>query len=107
MATQELPTAHEPDKGAPAGPNLLAVRMNGTAPFLSYPDVAEDCMKQAHAMLLALSNAYEGAADAMHTGVGDSILLLNPQIIANTLEGIASLIALAQFGAEADRGQQS
>ena len=68
---------------------LMAYRINSMGPFsLSPGDTADQCLKQAHALCLLSTDAVIATED------GGAI---NPEILANAFQGIATLVALADF----------
>ena len=77
--------------------DILKLHMNGTTPFLSHPDGINDRLREARAMVIVLEQAFRTAGEAAgHEGI-DTIATLNPTIVADALEGVASLLALGQF----------
>ena len=87
----------ESTEAIPTPGNILDLRMNGTLPFLAHGDGIDDRLREARGMLLVLESAYRTAHDARHDGQIDTITSLNPTIIADAIEGIATLLALGQY----------
>ncbi|WP_298169336.1 hypothetical protein [Novosphingobium sp.] len=97
MAATTLHTEASASNCTPSAADLLALRMNGTIPFLTHGDGLDDALKQARAMIIVLESAFRTASDADHLPEVDTINCLNPSIVADALEGTATLIALAQY----------
>lgn len=77
--------------------DILNLRMNGTTPVLRHPDGINDRLREARAMLVVLEQAFRTAAEVDgRDGIG-TITDLNPTIIADAIEGVASMLAYAQF----------
>ena len=76
--------------------NLLALRINGTTPFLSHGDGLADRIREASGLVRVLESAFRTARDARNHPEVDTINSLNPEIVADALEGISTLLALAQ-----------
>lgn len=77
-------------------PTLTDFKLNGTAPFWSHANSADQRIEEAHAILLTLSGAFASADDAKEGTPGE----VRPAIVAQALQGIATLIALAQHHAD-------
>ena len=77
--------------------DILNLRVNGTTPFLSHGDGVNDRLREARALLLLLESAFRTAHDARNIVEVDTINNLNPVIVADAIEGIATLLALGQF----------
>ena len=81
---------------APAASDFLGLRMNDTIPFLSHGDGLNEALKQSRAIVMVLASAFRTAREASDFPEVDTIKNLNPIIVSNALEGVATLIALAQ-----------
>jgi hypothetical protein len=73
---------------------LLAFKINEMTPFLSAGDVADQSLRQAHALIIMLAAAFVESDETSNT---------NPHIVHDALEGIGSLIALASFATEGEQ----
>ncbi len=71
-------------------------RINGITPFWSPADAADQQLAQAHALLTLLSGAHS-VCDGITSDQADHFENVRHGVTASALEGIASLIALAQF----------
>lgn len=71
-------------------------RINGVSPFWSPADAADAQLEQAHALLTLLSGAHR-VCDDITSDQADQFDNLRHGITASALDGIATLIALAQF----------
>lgn len=92
-------------------PRLADFRINGVAPFWSAPDNAEQCMSEAHALLTVMSAAMEDSeyivGQQIDAGQRDSNFgSLRASIQARAVDGVARLIALAQYSADVDYRQR-
>ncbi|WP_298196577.1 hypothetical protein [Novosphingobium sp.] len=85
---------------------LLELSINGTAPFLSHRDALGDHIRQAHALALVFESAFRTASELQEKHPGhtvDTIEGLNPTIIGDALQGLQTLLAMAQFHADQGR----
>jgi len=76
--------------------SLFDLRINGTTPFLSHGDSITDRIREARGLVGVLESAFRTARDARNHPEVDTINNLNPEIVADALDGIATLLALAQ-----------
>jgi hypothetical protein len=96
MAVTPLHPEPQANNRAPMA-DLLALRMNDTIPFVSHGDGLNDALRQARAMIMVLETAFRPARDRQNIPPEiDKIDCLNPAIVADALDGTATLIALAQ-----------
>ena len=77
-------------------PSLEAFKINGVSPFWSPADAADEHMAQAHALLTLLAGAH-GVCDQIDTDSADPFDNIRHGITARALDGIASLVAIAQY----------
>lgn len=84
----ETPEAHIPE--------LAKLKINGVSPFNSNRDGVEQRLAEAHALLTLLSGAHNVCEEA-GPELADGFDNLRHEISARALEGIGSLIALAQY----------
>lgn len=80
-------------------PTLEGFKITGVTPFWSPADAHDEELAQAHALLLALSAGYESCAESGQVGLAFDTLTY--PLKARALEGIATLIALAQHHSDA------
>jgi pyrroline-5-carboxylate reductase len=86
-------------------PSLNDLSINGMTPFAGNRDGADQLLAEAHALLTLLSGAYDCAEGATESAA-DAVVNIRPGITARALNGIATLIALAQHFEEcADVGR--
>ena len=83
-----------PDDTSVRPVTLANTNVNGTTPFWSPEDGANDRLNEAHALLTVMARGYRAAQDA-GGAVADEFGLQRHQVTAAALEGIATLIALA------------
>jgi hypothetical protein len=76
--------------------NLTNFEINGITPFHSPADNAEEALAQAHAILTTLAGA-EQVCDRITEDEADGYDNIRHAITGRALEGIATLIAFAQF----------
>lgn len=76
-------------------PTLEAFKINGVSPFWSPADASDECLAQAHAITLCLSAAHDSCEDG-----NDTFDTLTPKLKARALDGVATLLALAQHQAD-------
>lgn len=81
-------TAPERDQA----PCIRDFKLNGTSPFRNHANSADQRIEEAHALLLTLSAAFASADDAKERTPGE----VRPTIVAQALQGVATLVALAQ-----------
>lgn len=109
MANTPLQADSAHDNSVAPLPKLNELRINGTAPFgISYADSADQRLAEAHAILLVFVSAHDCAEEAGNDAA-DSFHNLRHAITARALEGVATLIALAQHCedcAQAERRQR-
>lgn len=96
MAIAELPTKAGHGNPQTELPKLAAVRINGVAPFLSASDGASERLAEAYALLSLLKGAHEVCEEVgpLHA---DAFATIRHEIQGRALEGIGTLIALAQY----------
>ena len=90
-------------------PKLSAVRINGVSPFYSARDGASDRLAEAFALLTVLKGAHDVCEEAGEDAA-DAFATIRHEIHGRALEGIGTLIALAQYHldcANAARGGQA
>ena len=92
------PLNREPRPVTPA-PSLEALRMNGMSPFWSQADCASTQLNEAHALLTVMASAFNESGT-------EGVNAMNHAIIAAALDGIASLVALAQHHADCTQAQR-
>lgn len=80
-------------------PTLEGLKITGVTPFWSPADARDEELAQAHALLLALSAGYETCAESGQGGPAFDTLTY--PLKARALDGIATLIALAQHHSDA------
>lgn len=87
-----------------AAPDIRNFKINGVSLVLSHADAQNARLADAHAILTALSYAFVDAeSDPLRAERGDTILDLRPRIIAQALEGVANIVAYAQYHADSGR----
>lgn len=79
--------------------NLSQFKLNGTTPFWSAADSADQCLNEAHALLTLLAGAHD-VCEEITTEQGDAFDNLRHGIKSQALDGIAKLIAIAQYQSE-------
>jgi len=88
---------------------LTDLRMGGVTPFVSYGDVINDSLRQSRAILLMLEHGYRAETELQRIPQGEEIEVfrtLNPAIIADAIEGVEALLALAQYCRDAESEQR-
>lgn len=86
-------------------PDILNLTINGTTPFLSHRDAADDRLSDAHAILQVMSCAYMDAQSALSQGgKRETIETVSPGLISEALDAVANLIAYAQYHLDAKEG---
>lgn len=79
---------------------LNAFAIDGMKPFdTSATDLSQTAADQAYAMLHVLAAGWSEAADSQNP---DALGSLNPRLHAMALDGVARLVALSRFAAEAE-----
>ena len=89
--------------------DLTTFKINGTTPFWSPGDVADTCLSQAYALLALLAGANE-VCDSVRDEPcehGEPFDNLCHSTHARGLDGIATLIAFAQFNTDAAREKRA
>lgn len=86
--------------------NLSQFTINGTTPFWSPADSADQCLAQAKALLTLLAGAHN-VCEEITTEQTDAFDNLRHEISANALDGIGSLIALAMYQLDAAHKQRA
>lgn len=76
-------------------PTLEAFKINGVTPFWSAGDAHDECLAQAHAITLCLSAAHDSSEDG-----NDTFDTLTHTLKARALNGVATLLAMAQHQAD-------
>lgn len=85
-----------------SAPDILNFKLNGTTPFLSHRDAANDRLSDAHAILVIMSRAYLDAQDALSdSSRRETIETIPPGIISEALDAVSNLIAYAQYHIDA------
>lgn len=92
-----------------SAPDILKFKLNGTSPFLSHRDAANDRLSDAHAILLFMSRAYQCAQDALGKNPDlDTIESIPPGVISEALDAVCNLVSYAQYHIDAaDEGARS
>lgn len=86
-----------------SAPNILELKINGSTPFLSHADAANDRLADAHAILLVMSQAFEGAHEAgFLSETRETIDHLSQRIVARALDAVSNLVAYAQYHIDCD-----
>jgi len=88
---------------------LTDLRMGGVTPFVSYGDVVNDSLRQSRAILVMLEYGYRAETELQRIPQGEEIEVfrtLNPAIVADAIEGVGALLALAQFCRETEAEQR-
>lgn len=73
---------------------MTSFRINGTTPFHSPGDNADEALAQAHALLTLLAGAHN-VCDAVTDAEADAYDNIRNEITARALDGIGTLIAFA------------
>jgi len=79
---------------------LSDLRMGGVTPFGSYGDVVNGALCQARAILMVIEAGYRAESDLDRLPAGQEVEVfrtLNPTIMADAIDGVEALIALAQY----------
>jgi hypothetical protein len=105
MAVTTLQAESTRDKSAVNLPPLTQLRINGVTPFTTNRDAQDGLIAEAHALLMLLAGVYDCAEDAGAVAA-DAFLSTRPGITARALEGIASLIALAQHFEDCEQAER-
>ncbi|PIW55241.1 MAG: hypothetical protein COW16_07140 [Sphingomonadales bacterium CG12_big_fil_rev_8_21_14_0_65_65_10] len=74
--------------------NLAQFEINGTNPFWSPADSADECLSQASALITLLAGAHE-VCEQVSADEADAFVNIRHHITGRALSGIGSLIALA------------
>lgn len=77
-------------------PALKDLKINGTSPFGSHADGVDERLAEARALLALLSGAHN-VCEEVGPARADAFLELRSEIVGRALEGIGTLIALAQY----------
>jgi hypothetical protein len=88
---------------AAAERSILDLRMNDTTPFITHRDGINDRLREARGLLLVLEAAFRTARDVPQHCAAETIQSLNPEIVADAIEGVSTLLALGQHH-ENERG---
>jgi len=89
--------------GAPSASVATELRtfaINGATPFWSHADGVHERLAEASALLTILASGYRNAEEYKGTSEPEieiSLTTMNHAIVASALEGIATLINLAQY----------
>jgi len=92
--------------------SLKALSINGMTPFSSHTEGVNERLREAHALLTILASTY-GNADEYRDQpyIEISLTTMNNSIVQSALDGVATLIALAQHHydhvAKVDREKRS
>jgi len=79
---------------------LTDLRMSGSSPFNSYGDVVNSALCQARAILILIEAGHRAESDLDRLPGGQDVEVfrtLNPTIMADAIDGVEALIALAQY----------
>lgn len=87
-------------------PRLEAFSINGARPFWSPADAADQQLGQAHALLTLLSGAHD-VCEVAGTDNSDAFDNIRHEITSAALDGVATLIALAQFQLDAASAERA
>jgi len=77
-------------------PPIDGVKINGASPFWSHGDGASERLSEAYALLTMLRGAHD-VCEAVQPEFADAFDNVRHEIQGKALEGIATLIALAQY----------
>lgn len=89
--------------------DLTELRISGMWPFATYADTVDNSLSQAHAMLALIEAGFRAEHDLQHIPAGENIEVfrtLNHTIMADALDGVQSLVALAQYCREMDASER-
>lgn len=79
------------------GKNLSDLRMHGSCrPFCAARDDVNDRLREVHALLYVVEQAFRTAVDVGTDENVSTIADVNPGIVADAIEGIGTLVALTQ-----------
>ncbi|BEU99979.1 hypothetical protein [Novosphingobium olei] len=82
-------------------------RINGCSIAVSHRDAADERLNEAHALLQALSLAFEDAENPTYPPNDRCpITDLPPRLVAKAIDGVTSLVAYARFHIEQDAGER-
>jgi hypothetical protein len=108
MAVTELRDRTDRENPKPEIPSLSALTINGATPFWSHGDGAQQRLSEAYAILTLLRGAHNVCEEAGDSAA-DAFANIRHEIKGCALEGIGTLIALAQYHldcADAERKQR-